>query len=116
MIPLKGSEWLLRFFRLVDMVTLDLVTIERQQGHSRCRRHWGERAPRPTCRPASTTPGTPCTPCSSSEFSRRPTSYPEEGRLPELSAVLAERYPDDQATGYAAGDLKGAIWAETPVR
>lgn len=28
---------------------------------------------------------------------------------PELSAQLAELYPDDQATGFAAGDLRGAF-------
>lgn len=32
--------------------------------------------------------------------------------IPEL---LAERYPQDQATGYALGDLRGALWAEGPV-
>lgn len=30
----------------------------------------------------------------------------------EVAAILAERYPDDQATGYAVGDLRGALWAE----
>ncbi len=40
---------------------------------------------------------------------------PAAGRSPELSAALAERYPSDQATEYAAGDLRGAIWAETRV-
>ncbi len=34
----------------------------------------------------------------------------------EVQAVLAARYPTDQATGYAAGDLRGALWAEAPVR
>lgn len=33
---------------------------------------------------------------------------PEEF-APEVRKVLAERYPDDQATGYAAGDFRGAI-------
>jgi len=28
---------------------------------------------------------------------------------PEVLQVLASRYPDDQATGYAVGDLRGAI-------
>lgn len=37
---------------------------------------------------------------------------PDEGRAPALSAALAERYPDDEATGYALGDLRGALWAE----
>jgi len=31
---------------------------------------------------------------------------------PEVAAVLHERYPDDRATGYALGDLRGALWAE----
>lgn len=31
---------------------------------------------------------------------------------PEVSAELASRYPSDQATGYAAGDLRGVAWAE----
>ena len=35
---------------------------------------------------------------------------------PEVQAVLAERYPEDQATGYGVGDLRGAMWAEVPVR
>lgn len=33
---------------------------------------------------------------------------------PEVTAALAERYPSDQATGYAAGDLRGLAWAELP--
>lgn len=31
---------------------------------------------------------------------------------PEVRAELASRYPADQATGYAAGDLRGIAWAE----
>jgi hypothetical protein len=31
---------------------------------------------------------------------------------PEVSAELAARYPADQATGYAVGDLRGIAWAE----
>lgn len=34
---------------------------------------------------------------------------------PEVAAVLHERYPDDRATGYALGDLRGALWAEVDV-
>lgn len=34
---------------------------------------------------------------------------------PEVAEILAARYPDDQATGYAAGDLRGALWAEARV-
>lgn len=33
---------------------------------------------------------------------------------PEVAAALAERYPHDQATGYAVGDLRGIAWAELP--
>ena len=29
---------------------------------------------------------------------------------PEVAAAVSERYPDDQATGFAAGDLRGAIY------
>jgi hypothetical protein len=41
---------------------------------------------------------------------------PEPGRDPGLAAVLAERYPEDRASGYAVGDLRGAVWAEAVVR
>lgn len=34
---------------------------------------------------------------------------------PALRSELAERYPDDRATGYALGDLRGALWAEAEV-
>lgn len=34
---------------------------------------------------------------------------------PEVQAVLDARYPEDAATGYAAGELRGAFWAEAPV-
>lgn len=30
---------------------------------------------------------------------------------PEISMRLRERYPDDRATGYAAGDFRGVFWA-----
>ena len=33
---------------------------------------------------------------------------------PEVSAELEKLYPEDQATGYAAGDLRGVFWAELP--
>jgi len=32
---------------------------------------------------------------------------------PEVRSVLRELYPNDQATGYAVGDLRGALWAES---
>jgi hypothetical protein len=34
----------------------------------------------------------------------------------DVRAALAERYPDDQATGYALGELRGLAWAELPAR
>jgi len=33
---------------------------------------------------------------------------------PDLQAKVSELYPDDQATGYAPGDLRGVFWAELP--
>ena len=41
---------------------------------------------------------------------------PAESLAPEISALLAKSYPDDKATGYALGDLRGVLWAETPVK
>jgi hypothetical protein len=37
-----------------------------------------------------------------------------ETLAPELEAKLGELYPDDQATGYEAGDFRGVFWAELP--
>ncbi len=34
---------------------------------------------------------------------------------PEVKKTLEERYPKDKATGYALGDLRGALWAEVAV-
>ena len=34
---------------------------------------------------------------------------PADQLSPEVRQVIASRYPDDQATGYAVGDLRGAI-------
>lgn len=31
---------------------------------------------------------------------------------PELAARIAELYPDDAATGFAAGDVRGVFWVE----
>jgi hypothetical protein len=31
---------------------------------------------------------------------------------PELKEALAQHYPDDQATGFQAGELRGVFWAE----
>ena len=33
---------------------------------------------------------------------------------PEVRSTLATRYPADQATGYAVGDLRGVVWVELP--
>ena len=33
---------------------------------------------------------------------------------PDLRQALAAAYPDDQATGFAEGDLRGFAWAELP--
>ncbi len=38
-----------------------------------------------------------------------------ESLSPEVRAELARRYPADQATGYALGDLRGALWAEADI-
>lgn len=45
----------------------------------------------------------PCVQCHGAELSD------------DVSARLAEHYPEDQATGYAVGDLRGAMWAEYAV-
>jgi Protein of unknown function (DUF3365) len=39
---------------------------------------------------------------------------PEQISAP-VKEVLAAKYPDDKATGYKAGDLRGALWAEVRV-
>lgn len=39
----------------------------------------------------------------------------KETLAPGLAAELGKRYPADAATGYALGDLRGALWAEVPV-
>lgn len=39
-----------------------------------------------------------------------------ETQIPaDVRSRLESRYPDDQATGYAVGDLVGALWVELPV-
>lgn len=35
---------------------------------------------------------------------------------PGVPELLAARYPNDNATGYAVGDLRGALWAEVEVK
>lgn len=37
---------------------------------------------------------------------------PAESLPPGVKALLEQRYPDDRAVGYAAGELRGALWAE----
>lgn len=37
------------------------------------------------------------------------------GQPAELRARLQARYPQDRATGYQPGDLRGALWATAPV-
>ncbi|MEL6179272.1 MAG: DUF3365 domain-containing protein [Myxococcota bacterium] len=32
----------------------------------------------------------------------------------EVKAAIAQRYPEDKATGFAIGDLRGVFWAEVP--
>jgi hypothetical protein len=39
---------------------------------------------------------------------------PADALVPEVKAALASSYPTDAATGYAAGDLRGALWVEAP--
>ncbi|RMH02625.1 MAG: DUF3365 domain-containing protein [Planctomycetota bacterium] len=33
----------------------------------------------------------------------------------EVADLLAERYPEDRATGFAAGDFRGIFWAQVPL-
>ena len=40
---------------------------------------------------------------------------PAEAIPAEVQAILAARYPEDKATGYQVGDLRGALWAEARV-
>ncbi len=37
-----------------------------------------------------------------------------ESLTPEVATALKQKYPDDQATGYAVGDLRGWFWVEVP--
>jgi hypothetical protein len=37
-----------------------------------------------------------------------------ESLAPEVATALKEKYPEDKATGYAAGDLRGWFWVEVP--
>lgn len=33
---------------------------------------------------------------------------------PDIRAAIGRRYPEDGATGFAVGDLRGALWVEVP--
>ena len=33
---------------------------------------------------------------------------------PAVRAAIAAHYPDDAATGFAVGDLRGGLWVEVP--
>ena len=33
---------------------------------------------------------------------------------PEVRATILAHYPDDGATGFSLGDLRGALWVEVP--
>jgi rubrerythrin len=35
---------------------------------------------------------------------------------PGVAAALAQRYPEDEATGFSAGDLRGWFWVQVPAR
>lgn len=37
-----------------------------------------------------------------------------EAIAPDVATVLATKYPEDRATGYQVGDLRGLAWAELP--
>lgn len=37
-----------------------------------------------------------------------------ESVSPEVSAQISQAYPNDQATGYQVGDLRGVFWVEFP--
>ena len=39
---------------------------------------------------------------------------PRENLMPDVKAAIASNYPDDQATGFSEGDLRGYFWIEVP--
>jgi len=39
---------------------------------------------------------------------------PQDTLAEDVRTALAERYPNDQATGFQAGDLRGWFWVEVP--
>lgn len=40
---------------------------------------------------------------------------PVDGMQAEVRELLAERFPDDAAIGYAVGELRGALWSQVAV-
>lgn len=40
---------------------------------------------------------------------------PSEQILPEVKSALVDRYPQDQATGFEIGELRGWFWIELPL-
>jgi hypothetical protein len=44
------------------------------------------------------------------------TSCHGESIAPGVADAIAERYPDDEATGFAIGDLRGVFWVEFPAQ
>ncbi len=41
---------------------------------------------------------------------------PKEQIAPEVLATIEENYPEDTATGFKEGDLRGWFWVETPAK
>ena len=39
-----------------------------------------------------------------------------EALQPGVAAQIDERYPEDRATGFKAGDFRGVFWVEFPER
>ncbi len=40
---------------------------------------------------------------------------PKESLAPDIRTALSSQYPNDKAIGYKLGDLRGVMWAESPV-
>jgi hypothetical protein len=39
---------------------------------------------------------------------------PSDSLAPDVADALALHYPDDRATGFTEGDLRGWFWVEVP--
>lgn len=39
---------------------------------------------------------------------------PDKQLMPDLKAAIVSNYPEDQATGFSEGDLRGYFWIEVP--